>query len=261
MGGSVSQACNGARGSPNIQRAGHHGLGWGSRGVFTTLAFAYFWGSPLLLKLNDEHEYMIQARLLAQRAALDGGISTGYRAVFSMRWQWHRRSCLRTMYFPVPHWRMAHFLSGWVWDSGKSWCLTAGVDRIENPVVAELFNPFRGILGVKILSMVPLESRGQRRSCCWAESPFLARKRFCSGPGFDFSSQPMMCWAIVVGRAPPVMPWLRPLDTLCFELPVSAPWSGNCAGAQATDTTARPFSATALFLMLLVGAEYGVTGR
>ena len=72
-----------------------------------------------------------------------------------------------------------------------------------------------------------------------------------------------MCWAIVIGAAAGYAAITRPLDALCFVLPVGAAivWQLRPEPSALIRHGAAIFLAAAPFLMLLVAQNIGVTGR
>ena len=115
------------------------------------LAFAYFSGDRLFLKLNDEHAYMIQARLLARgrlwMPAYPPDIAPFFDALAMIV-----DRVYAPMYFPGTALAMAPF----VWLGLGFWWMTVLTAAVAAgflyAVVAELFDPFRGILGVIVLA-------------------------------------------------------------------------------------------------------------
>ena len=224
------------------------------------LAFTFFSHDRLFLKLNDEHAYMIQARMLARgrlwMPAYPPAVSPFFDALAMIV-----DRVYAPMYFPGTALAMVPF----VWLGLSYWWMTvltaATAAGFLYAVLTDLFDPFRAVLGVIILAS--LHTYRGSAILLLAESPFLAAETVLFWAWLRFHGRPMTRWAIVIGAAAGYAAITRPLDALCFVLPVGAAliWQLRRLPGVLIRYGVVMVLAAAPFLLILVVQNIGVTGH
>jgi hypothetical protein len=214
----------------------------------------------LFIKVNDEHAYMIQARMLAHGHLWHSPYPPNLVPFFDALGLIGDR-VYAAMYFPGTALATVPF----IWLGLPFWLMPLTAASIAAGLlyilVAELFDPVRALLAIFIL--LSLKVFRENSALLLAEMPFLVaelvmflawfrlRRRLCFGGG------------CVLGVAAGYAAITRPLDAVCFSLPI-----GVAIAVQLwrqPQTILKMFAAVVLgaspCLILLLVQNIGVTGH
>lgn len=179
--------------------------------------FAYCSRDRLFLKLNDEHAYMIQARMLARGRLWMPPYPPDIAPFFDALSMIVDR-VYAPMYFPGTALAMVPF----VWLRLPFWTMPVLAASIAAGllywVFAEIFDPVRGLLAVLIL--VSLHVYRDCAILLLADSPFLAAELVLLWAWLRFRRRPLTRYALAIGGAAGFAAITRPLDAVCFALPI-----------------------------------------
>jgi hypothetical protein len=223
-------------------------------------AFALCSRDRLFLKLNDEHAYMIQAHMLARfrlwMAAYPPAVSPFFDALAMIV-----DRVYAPMYFPGT----ALALTPFVWLGLPFWAMTVTASALAAGllyrVLAEMFDPLRGILAVMLLAS--LHTYRGSAILLLAEAPFLAAELLLIWSWMRFATRPAKRWAIVIGAAAGCAGITRPLDAVCFALPVMIAiiWQLRSNLRLLVNRAGLIAAGGAPFILLLAIQSIGVTGH
>jgi hypothetical protein len=226
------------------------------------LCFAYASRTHLFLKLNDEHAYMIQARMLAQgrlwMKAYPPDVSPFFDALSMIV-----DRVYAPMYFPGTALAEVSF----VWTGLPYWMMPVVAGSVAAAffywIIAELFDPFRGLLAVLML-VATAEFRTHMIDLL-AQPPFLVAEfvllwgwlNFRRGQGGNLR------WPAVIGAAAGYAAITRPLDALCVAIPVAIAIILQLVSQplRVVRTIAAILIGAAPFLALMAIQNAGVTGH
>jgi hypothetical protein len=214
----------------------------------------------LFLKINDEHAYMIQARMLAAgrlwMPAYPPQISPFFDALAMIT-----DRVYAPMYFPgtalvtvpfiwlhLPYWLMPLIAASA--SAGMLYC-----------VMCQIFDPLRGIIAVLLLESLSLFANNS--TALMSEMPFLVAELAMLLAWFKFQSNPKWSWALLIGMAIGLAAITRPLDALCFCVPLLIALIVQLRqkpSLLAKSAAAALLGACPLLLLLLV-QNIGVTGQ
>jgi hypothetical protein len=223
-------------------------------------AFAYGSRSRLFLKLNDEHAYMIQARMLSHGrlwlAPYPPEIAPFFDALSMIV-----DRVYAPMYFPGTALAMVPF----VWLRLPFWVmpvLSASVAAgLLYWVFAEMFDPVHGLLAV--LMLASLHIYRDTAILLLADSPFLAAELVLLWAWLQFRRRPLPRYALAIGAAAGYAAITRPLDAVCFALPIGV--AIVCQMRRQPRQLARHglviVLAASPCLALLIAQNRGVTGH
>jgi hypothetical protein len=171
----------------------------------------------LFIKFNDEHAYMIQARMLARGRLwmppyppevapfFDALALIGDRVYAAMYFPGTALAMVPFVWLHLPFWTMP--LLGAAASAGLLYLLAV-----------DLFDPVRGLLAVLIL--ISLSTFRDVAGYLLSEMPFLATELVLFLAWFRFRRQPQMRWALLLGVAAGYAAITRPLDAVCVAVPV-----------------------------------------
>jgi hypothetical protein len=223
-------------------------------------AFAYACRDRLFLKLNDEHAYMIQARMLARgrlwMPAYPADVAPFFDALSMIV-----DRVYAPMYFPGTALAAVPF----IWLGLPFWVMpivTASIAAgLLYRVFAQIFDPVRGVLAVILLAS--MQKYRENAIVLLAEAPFLAAEMVLLWGWLRFRKDPRGRWAVVIGAAAGYAAITRPLDALCVALPIGLAivlqtWNFRRILLRACGAILLGASP---FLLLLLVQNAGVTGR
>jgi hypothetical protein len=171
----------------------------------------------LFLKVNDEHAYMIQARMLAigrlWMPAYPPAIVPFFDALSLIS-----DRVYASMYFPGTALATVPFL----WLHLPFWIMPLIAASISAgllySLVSEMFDPLRGLIAVILL--ISLDIFANASILLLAEMPFLVAELLILLAWFTFRRYPKWQSALLMGAACGFTAITRPLDAVCFCLPV-----------------------------------------
>jgi hypothetical protein len=223
-------------------------------------AFAYACRDRLFLKLNDEHAYMIQARMLARGRLWMPAYPPEVAPFFDALAMIVDR-VYAPMYFPGTALAAVPF----VWLGLPFWVMpivTASIAAgLLYLVFAQMFDPVRGLLAVILLAS--MQTYRANAIVLLAEAPFLAAEMVVLWGWLKFRKDPRGRWAAIIGAAAGYAAITRPLDALCMALPIGLAivlQTWNMRRILRRSCGAVLLGASP-FLLLLVAQNTGVTGR
>jgi hypothetical protein len=224
------------------------------------LCFAWASHDRLFLTLNDEHAYMIQGRLLARgrlwMPAYPAKVAPFFDALAMIV-----DRVYAPMYFPGTALALAPFCKLGL----HYWFMTVLADAVAAgflyAVVAELFDPFRGLLGVLILLSLHVY-RGSA-ILLLSEAPFLAAELILIWGWLRFYRRPSILAACVIGGAGGYAAITRPLDAVCFALPIAVAivWQMRRTPLELARWGGLMVVSAAPLVLLLLVQNVGVTGH
>ncbi len=171
----------------------------------------------LFIKFNDEHAYMIQARMLARGRLwmppyppeiapfFDALALIGDRVYAPMYFPGTAVAMLPFVWLNLPFWLMPLLAAS----------LAAGLLYL---LFADLFDPVRGLLAVLLL--ISLSNFRDVAGYLLSEMPFLATELVLLLAWVRFRRQLDSWWAMLVGIAAGYAAITRPLDAVCLAVPV-----------------------------------------
>jgi len=224
------------------------------------LIFALCSRDRLFLKLNDEHAYMIQARMLARGRLWMPAYPPNVTPFFDALGMIVDR-VYAPMYFPGTALAMVPF----VWLGMAFWVMPVVTASIAAGllfrVFAELFDPVRGVLAVLLLAS--LHTFRGSAILLLAESPFIAAELLLLWAWLCFRRRPLKRWAILIGAAAGYAGITRPLDAVCFALPVGVAmlWQLRASVQMIASRVAIVLLGSSPFIALLLVQNFGVTGH
>jgi hypothetical protein len=232
------------------------GLGVGA----DLLSMAWQTRGQLFLKLHDEHSYMIGARMLAHGRMWTAGYPADVRDFFDTFHVIVGR-VYASMYFPGTALAAAPgvLLGLPYWLTPLLLCSAAGA--IFYLVVADLFDPVRGLVAVVIL--LSLRWFAWTALSMMSDAPFLAAELMLLWAWLRWRKNHGGGWAVLIGAAAGYGAITRPIDMLCFAAAVGM--------AMAWELRRRPpillrcaaiiVLGAAPFLALQLVQNIGVSGR
>lgn len=171
----------------------------------------------LFLKINDEHSYMIQARMLAigrlWMPAYPPAIVPFFDALALVT-----DRVYAPMYFPGTALMTVPFL----WLQLPFWIMpllaASASAGLLYSLVAEIFDPIRGLIAVLLL--ISLDIFANASTLLLSEMPFLFAELLILLAWFAFRRRPQWHLSLLMGAAGGFAAITRPLDAVCFCLPI-----------------------------------------
>ncbi len=217
-------------------------------------------GDSLFLKINDEHAYMIQARMLAMgrlwMPAYPPTIGPFFDALALIN-----DRVYAAMYFPGTALAAVPFL----WLRLSFWImplLAASVSAgMLYSIVSQMFDPVRGL--VAVLLLVSLEIFANASTLLLSEMPFLVAELLLFLAWFNFQQRPKWASALLIGAAGGFAVITRPLDAFCFCVPLGLAiiFQLRRQPAILLRSVSIIFLGALPFLSLLLAQNIGVTGH
>jgi hypothetical protein len=214
----------------------------------------------LFLKINDEHAYMIQTRMLSVgrlwmpaypseiRPFFDALALVGDRVYAPMYFPGTAMATVPFLWMRLPFWIMPLLAA-----SASAGMLYA--------LISEMFDPFRGFIAVILL--ISLDIFANASILLLSEMPFLVAEMVILLAWFAFRRSPKWQSALLLGGAGGFAAITRPLDAVCFCVPV-----GLAVIFQVRRTPATLLRSASIivigaspFLGLLLAQNIGVTGH
>jgi hypothetical protein len=188
---------------------------------FAAAAYLFFVAArnsdSLFLKVNDEHAYMIQARMLAIGRLWMPAYPPEIRPFFDALSLIADR-VYASMYFPGAAVAELPFL----WLHLPFWLmplLAASVSAgMLYAVVAEMFDPVRGLIAAILL--VSLQIFSSTSLLLMSEMPFLVAELLMLLTWFNFRRCSSWQWSLTLGVSAGFAAITRPLDAVCFAVPI-----------------------------------------
>lgn len=181
------------------------------------LVFAARNSDSLFLKINDEHAYMIQARMLAIGRLWMPAYPTNIVPFFDALAMINDRVDA-AMYFPGTALATVPF----VWIHLPFWMMpllaASASAGLLYAVISEIFDPIRGFIAVLLL--VSLDVFTKNSTLLLSEMPFLVAELVLLLAWFRFRRFPKWSSALLIGAAGGFAAITRPLDALCFCMPI-----------------------------------------
>ncbi|MGD0461813.1 MAG: hypothetical protein ABSB74_04920 [Tepidisphaeraceae bacterium] len=214
----------------------------------------------LFIKFNDEHAYMIQARMLARGRLwmppyppdlapfFDALALIGDRVYAAMYFPGTAVAMLPFVWLHLPFWLMPLLAAS----------VAAGLLYL---LIAGLFDPFRGLLAVLLL--LSLSNFRDVAGYLLSEMPFLATELVLLLAWIRFRRQLESRWALLVGIATGYAAITRPLDAVCLAVPVGLAivWQLRREPRPLLRASSMIILAALPFLLLLLIQNKGVTGH
>jgi hypothetical protein len=173
----------------------------------------------LFLKMNDEHSYMIGARMLARGRLWMPPYPPGVADFFDAISMISDRA-YASMYFPGT----ALVYTPGVWLGVPFWITTIALASLTGGflylLMEELFDPVRGMLAV--LMMVSLTMFRYAAILLMSSIPTTLAVVILLWAWLRFRRQTRTRWAVLIGAAAGYAAITRPLDAFCLALPVGA---------------------------------------
>jgi hypothetical protein len=220
------------------------------------LALAWCSRDRLFLKLNDEHAYMIQARMLARGRLWMPPYPPEISPFFDALGLIVDR-VYAAMYFPGTALAMAPL----VWLGLAFWLMPLAAASVAAGflyrVFAEMFDPVRGLLAVVMLAAI--EPLRESSLLLLSECPFLAAEMVLLWAWLRFRGRPTTRYALVIGLAAGYAAITRPLDAVCVVLPIALAMVGQWR--QLVRFGVIVVLGAIPFLALLAVQSRGVTGH
>jgi hypothetical protein len=171
----------------------------------------------LFLKINDEHAYMIQARMLATGRLWMPAYPPAIVPFFDALALINDR-VYAPMYFPGTALATVPF----IWMHLPFWIMpllaaSASAGMLYS-IVSEMFDPVRGLVAVFLL--VSLEIFANASTLLLSEMPFLVAELLLFLAWFSFRQRPKWVPALLIGVAGGFAAITRPLDAVCFCVPI-----------------------------------------
>jgi Dolichyl-phosphate-mannose-protein mannosyltransferase len=214
----------------------------------------------LFLKINDEHAYMIQTRMLASGRlwlpAYPAEVSSFFDALAMVV-----DRVYASMYFPGTAVATVPF----VWAHLPFWLMPLTAASVAAgllyAVVAQVFDPVRGIIAAMLL--VSLNGFVEGSELLLSEMPFLAAELTMVLAWFAFRREPGWKWALVIGAAGGFAAITRPLDAVCFCAPIGMAivWQLRRDPAAMVRLVSVIVLGGAPFIALLIAQSAGISGH
>ena len=252
-----------------LERSVHRADGWLRKHstllILVAVIAAYFslelwrWHSQLFLKLHDEHVYMIQARMLLRGTLWMPTYPPGVRPFFDSIYLITDR-VYAGMYFPGTALALAPVIGAGM----PYWIMTLAAAILAAVffylISAELFGAARAV--VALLMLLSVGGIYTAAMTLISVAPFLAAIFAMIWGWMRFRATHRPGWAILIGAAAGFAAIVRPLDALCFALPVGVAmvaelWRNRTILAR---TIAIVVAAASPFLAFQVTQNIGVTG-
>jgi hypothetical protein len=252
-----------------LERTAHRADGWLQRRsallIVAGIVAAYLclelwrWHSQLFLKLHDEHVYMIQARMLLQRTLWMPAYPPEVRPFFDSIYLITDR-VYAGMYFPGTALALAPVIG----IGMPYWIMTLAATILAAVffylISAEMFGAARAV--VALLMFLSLGGIYTAAMTLISIAPFLAAIFLMIWAWMRFRANHRRRWAILIGAAAGFAAIVRPLDALCFTLPVGVAMVVELWRKRALlgGTIAIVVAAASPLLALQVAQNIGVTG-
>jgi hypothetical protein len=231
--------------------------------IFTAIyILLYDWASRelLFLRLNDEHAYMIQARMMAHGRLwmlpyppdiapfFDALALIGDRVYAAMYFPGTALALVPFVWLNLPFWLMPLIAAS----------IAAGLLYL---LIADLFDPFRGLLGV--LMLISLASFRDVSHFLLSEAPFLATELACLLAWIRFRRQLNVGWALLIGITAGFAAITRPLDAVCVAVPVGLAilWQLRRQPRLLLQASSAIMLGALPFILLLLVQSKGITGH
>ena len=252
-----------------FERSAHRADGWLRKGwalpILAGIVAAYLslelwrWHSQLFLKLHDEQVYMIQARMLLRRKLWMSAYPRDVRPFFDSIYLISDR-VYASMYFPGTALALAAVIGAGM----PYWIMTLAAAILAVVffylISAELFGAVRAV--VALLMLLSVGGIYTAAMTLISVAPFLAAIFAMIWGWMRFRASPRSGWTILIGATAAFAAIIRPLDALCFALPVGVAmvaelWRKRAVLAR---TMAIVVAAASPFLALQLMQNIGVTG-
>jgi hypothetical protein len=253
-----------------IERSGHRTEEWLRKRsailILAGLVAAYLslelwrWHSQLFLKLHDEHVYMIQARMLLRRTLWMPAYPPDVRPFFDSIYLITDR-VYAGMYFPGTALALAAVIGAGM----PYWIMTLAAAILAAVffylISAELFGAARAV--VALLMLLSVSGVYTASMTLISVAPFLAAVFAMIWGWMRFRASHRGRWAVWIGTMAGLAAIIRPVDALCFALPVGVAmvaelWRKPTALA---GTIAIVLAVASPFLALQLAQNIGITGN
>jgi hypothetical protein len=228
-------------------------------GIFL-LIFAAWNKDSLFLKINDEHAYMIGAQMAAVGRLWMPAYPHDVAPFFDALCMIGDR-VYAPMYFPGTALAAVPF----IWLRLPFWLmplLSASVcAALFYRIISDLFDPVRGLIGVLLLASLPIFYGTSLLML--SEMPFLAAELTMIAAWLAFRRKPGWRSALLIGISAGFGAITRPLDALCFALPIGLAIGFQLRKDHATmlRSAAVIFLGALPLLLVLLIQDIGVTGH